>query len=75
MDNFTSLILARLKSEMDIERILGTQADKKLKNAFKHYKSFNRLWMPIAVPDCHPKTPKINKHENGNYFTVLDIIA
>jgi hypothetical protein len=24
MDNFTSLILARLKSEMDIERILGT---------------------------------------------------
>jgi hypothetical protein len=48
---------------------------KRKKHAFKHYKNSSRLWMPIVVPDCHPKTPKINKHENKKYFTVLDIRA
>jgi len=52
-----------------------TQADKKIKNAFKNYRNFNHFWMPIAVLNCHPKPPKINKHEDEKYFTVLDIIA
>ncbi len=51
----------------------GRQKEKK--NAFKHYKNSSRLWMSIAVPDCHPKMPKMNKHENEKYFTVLDIRA
>ncbi len=58
-----------------LQLVIPFQAEKKWKNACKHLKHFDCLWMLIVVPDCHPKRSRKMRSENNHFLYCLKLLT